>query len=110
MDFDPKTATTDYIIRQAQDKQDLIRLAASYAPDLAKALVGKSLISSKSVYGPIVGAGVSWFATRYGLGWDDETSATITGAVIFVVSAVLRAMTSAPITSVLPKKDTPPTE
>lgn len=106
----PPAAPTlrDRLIAEARDVPSLIASASVYDPALAQALIGKALLASKSVWGPLVGAAISWAVTRYGLAWDEGTSAEVTGGIILVVSAAIRMVTVAPIVSLLPHKDPTP--
>lgn len=101
---DPAAPTVrDQIVAQAKDVPSLIATAKVLDPSLAQALEGKALLASKSVYGPVVAAGVAWLAGRYGLGWDDNTTALVAGLVTLAISALLRYVTTAPITSIFRK-------
>ena len=104
----PTPSIRDRIIADAKDLPSLIAQAEVFDPELAKALVGKALLASKSVYGPAIGAVISWAVTRYGLAWDDNTSAIVTGGIIVLVSAAIRLVTAGPIVSILPQKDSTP--
>ena len=104
----PAPSIRDRIISDAKDLPSLIAQAEVFDPELAKALVGKALLASKSVYGPAIGAVISWAVTRYGLAWDDNTSAIVTGGIIVLVSAAIRLVTAGPIVSILPQKDPTP--
>lgn len=97
----------DRLIAEARDVPSLIALASADDPVLAQALIGKALVASKSVWGPLVGAVISWTVTRYGLAWDESTSAEVTGGIILMVSTAIRLVTVAPIVSVLPQKGPP---
>lgn len=104
----PYRTLRDRLIDEAHNVPSLIALAAADDPVLAQALIGKALVASKSVWGPLVGAALSWVVTRYGLAWDESTSAEVTGGIILVVSAAIRMVTVAPIVSILPQKDPTP--
>lgn len=93
--------TRDKLVADAQDVPSLIAAASAADPALAQALTGKALVASKSVYGPAATAIVSLVVTHYGLGWDEGTCATVSGALILAVSAGLRTVTSSPITGLL---------
>lgn len=62
---------------------------------------GKALVTARSTYGATVTLAVTWLTTRYGLGWDANTCAEISGGLIFLVSALLRADTDTPITGII---------
>lgn len=91
------------IVRRAQSIPDLIAAAREFDPTLAKALTDKALIASKSTWGPAIGAGVAWVVSKYGLGWDADTSAAVSGGIVLIVSAVIRSVTSGPISGVFSK-------
>lgn len=97
------SAFRDQIIKDAQSAPDLIEKAKMLDPALAKALTGKALVASKSVWGNAAALIVSWMVTRYGLQWDDDTCALVTGLITMAVTIGVRALTSQPIDSVLPK-------
>lgn len=91
------------IIKEAQSLPDLIRRAETADPELAKSLTSKALIYSKSVWGNAIALIVSWMVTKYGLGWDGDTCALVTGLIVMGVTVGLRMVTSQPIDGVLPK-------
>lgn len=62
---------------------------------------GKALVAARSTYGATVTLAVTWLTTHYGLGWDADTCAEISGGLIFLVSALLRADTHTPITGII---------
>lgn len=93
----------DQLIKEAQSLPDLISRAQALDPDLAKSLTGKALVASKTIWGNAIALIVSWCVTRYGLGWDDNTCALVTGIIVMGATAALRYVTSGPIHSVLPK-------
>jgi hypothetical protein len=91
----------DRIIEQAKSLPDLISKAETFDPRLAKILTGKALVASKSVWGTPVTAGISWAASYYGLGWDAEACALVSGAMVVAASAALRYVTVGPVTGIL---------
>lgn len=91
------------ILVAIRDAQQFLDNAKATSPELYNAVVGKALIASKSVYGSAVAAGLAWLATRYGFSLTPDMSASISGGVVLVVSAVLRYITSAPITGIIKK-------
>ena len=104
---DTPPSTRDKIIADAQSLPDLIASAEAYDPILAKTLTGKALVASKSVWGPVVGAGVTWIVTKYGIGWDANLCAEVSGAIVLIVSAVIRSVTAGPIVGIFSKGSTP---
>lgn len=96
-------AVRDRLIADAKDVPSLIAAANNIDPALAQALTGKALLEAKSTYGATVALGVSWLATHYGLGWDADTCALVSGGAVLAVSAALRAVTAGPITGLFHK-------
>lgn len=93
----------DQLIKDAQSLPDLIARAEVLDPDLAKSLTSKALIYSKSIWGNAIALIVSWIVTRYGLGWDDNTCALVTGLIVMGVTGAMRYVTSQPIDGLLKK-------
>jgi hypothetical protein len=91
----------DMLIADAKSLPDLIAKAAAADPALAKQLTAKPLVASKSVWGSAIALVVSWCVTRYGLGWDDGTSALVTGLIDMAVTAAVRVVTSQPINGIV---------
>ena len=91
--------TRDAIIADAKSLPDLIATAQTLDPALAQALTGKAIVASKSTYGPTATLAVSWLVTHYALGWSPDQCALVSGGLILIVSAGLRAVTSGPITA-----------
>lgn len=91
----------DEAINQARTLPELIRNLSRVSPDLAQQLVGKSLLASKSVWGNAIAMVVAWAVTKWGLGWDAQTSAEVTGAVVMAATIALRYVTRQPISGIL---------
>ncbi len=89
--------TRDRIIADARSLPDLIAKAKQVDPQLAQQLTEKPLIASKTVWGTALTMGVSWAATRYGLGWDANTCALVSGLLVLGTSAAIRRITAGPI-------------
>jgi len=96
----PNLVTRNDLIADAKSLPDLIRKAQAVDPDLASMFTGKALLASKSVWGNAIALVVSWVVTRYGLGWDANTSAMVTGAIVMVATLIFRALTGQPITGI----------
>ena len=101
----------DQIISEARNTPELIAKAKRYDPKFAEQLIGKSLWQSKSPPVTILAAIIAWAASRYALGWDDETVNTVTFCVLAVVSYGMRYITASPINSIVvpPKPPNVPT-
>ena len=93
----PPATTRDRIIADARDLPSLIQTAKAVDPDLAASLTPKALLASKSVWGSAVSLVVGWAVTHWGLGWDADTCALVTGLLVMGVSAATRAITRSPI-------------
>jgi hypothetical protein len=91
----------DQVIKDAQSLPDLIARAQALDPDLATQLTGKALVASKSIWGNAVALIVSWVVTRYGLGWDENICAVVTGLIVMGATVGLRMITNAPISGVI---------
>lgn len=104
------------VVAAAKSLPDLITMAQTAAPDLAAAFIGKALIASKTPWGVLAGAGVSWLVAHYGLActaaaaagagcWTPDTINTVTGAATlfgaWVASYVMRYLSPLPITGIL---------
>lgn len=104
------TAAHDAVVRAAQDVPSLLAGLAVLDPALSKQLTGKPLAQSTAPLGPLVGLGVGWFVSHYGLActavaaagcWTQGTTDTVSAmvlAVCTVAGAYLgRLFASAPI-------------
>jgi hypothetical protein len=103
--------TRDRIVAGAQSVPDLIAKASVLDPALAQKFEGKALVASKTLWGTLIGMGVSWLVTKYALNWDATTSAYVTGAITMGITGALRTVTDSPITGLLKKSPpvtTPP--
>lgn len=98
------TTVSDQVIASARDLPDFIHKATEFDPDVAKKWTGTALLASKTMWGTLIGMGVSWVVTRFGLGWDADTSAEVTGVIVMLLTAALRSITDTPITGVLSAK------
>ncbi len=95
------TTKRDQLIGMAKDVPDLIAKARTFDPDLAASLTGKALLASKTVWGTLAAMVVSWAVTRWGLGWDADTCAEVSGVLVMGATAGLRAITKAPVTGIV---------
>lgn len=93
----PESDTRNRIIANAKDLPSLIQTAKAVDPDLAASLTPKALLASKSVWGSAASLMVGWAVTKWGLGWDADTCALVTGLLVMGVTAALRAVTRSPI-------------
>lgn len=89
--------STNKAIAAAQDVPTLIKGLQAANPALAEQLTGKPLLASRTPWGTLAVAGVSWLASRYGLGWDDTTCAVVAGAGVLAGAYAMRAITTSPI-------------
>lgn len=90
-------------INGAKDVPETARAVATLDPELNAYLDGKSLLGSKTIWFPLISAGVSWVVGRYALGWSADVMAGVSGLISYGVVVALRYVTSVPITSILPK-------
>lgn len=99
----------DQIVADAKSLPDLITKAQAYDPALAKQLVAKPLIASKTFWGVTITTLLTPIVARYGLGWDQNTVELVSGAVVVLVTAIMRYITASPISGVVstPKASTP---
>ena len=88
-------------ITAAKGLPSLIANLNAVQPGLAAQLETKPLLFSKSIYAPPIAYLLTLASTHYGLGWDDATSALVTGIILFVVSAAVRSVTRQPIAGVV---------
>ena len=87
----------DQLIADAKNLPDLVQAARVADPVLAEALTGKALIASKTVWGNAISTLIAWVVSRYGLGWDPNTCALISGLVLLAASAIIRSISAGPI-------------
>lgn len=92
------TTPADRAVALAKDIPSLIRQAAASDPDLAAKWKGKSLIASKTLWGTLITMGVSWAVTKWGLGWNSDTCAEVSGGLVMAATATLRSVSELPIT------------
>lgn len=90
------------LVRGAQSLPDLVHQAKTLDPHLAESLTEKSLVGSKTVWGPPISFGVIWLGSHYGLGWDDQTCAMLSGLISWVVLVGCRYVSRSSIGSILP--------
>ena len=103
------TAAVTSAISAAQGLPSLIANLEAVQPGLAAQLETKPLLYSKSIYAPPLAYALTLASTHFALGWDDATSMLVTGAILFVVSAAVRAVTKQPIAGIVSTPDgTPP--
>jgi hypothetical protein len=91
------TTIRDSIVKDAQSLPDLIERAESVDPALAKSLSEKSLVGSKSVWAPAATWVVTWGASHFGLGWDQNTCALVASLLAWVAVIGARYVTRSPI-------------
>lgn len=95
------TPAVDRAIATARGLPSLIANLSAINPMLARQLESKPLLASKSVWGTPIATGIAWVSTRYGLGFDDNTCALLSGLVTLGAAAAFRAMTRQPIAGVV---------
>jgi hypothetical protein len=93
----------DNAIADAKDLPSLVDGLRTADPNLAAAITGKSLVASRTPGAILLTSGVTYLAGRYGLGWDADFCALVASGVLLAASYVMRAISSARITSILPK-------
>ena len=91
----------DEAIEEAKNLPDLITKFRQIDPALAQQLTGKALLASRSPWGVLLSAIVGWLVTHYGLGWSDDTVASVVGLIILGASYGMRYITRTPITSII---------
>lgn len=99
-----KADVRDTLVADAKSMPDLIAKAKAADPALAQQLEGKALLASKTVWGTAASMVLSWAVTKYGLGWDADMCALVSGLIVMATTAALRAITKGPITTVIPPK------
>ena len=97
----------DQLIADAKNLPDLVQAARVADPVLAEALTGKALIASKTVWGNAISTLIAWVVSRYGLGWDPNTCALISGLVLLAASAIIRSISAGPITGLFRAASSP---
>lgn len=102
------TPAVNAAVNGARDLPDLVNKLSAVDPALAQQITGKALIASKSVYGTVIAAGLTWAVTKYGLNWDANLVDAVSGVVVLVASAVLRKFSTVPITSFFVSRKTAP--
>lgn len=90
-------APVNAAIRAAQDVPSLVANIKAVDPGLADQLTDKALVYSKTPWGTLAVAGVSWLASRYGLGWSPEVCALVGALGLLVGSYTMRYVSSSPI-------------
>lgn len=92
-----KSENRNAVIATARDLPSLLNTARTMDPQLAESLTPKALLASKTVYGSAVSLVVGWAVTKWGLGWDADTCALVTGILTLGVTAALRTISRSPI-------------
>ncbi len=103
----PETRTAIAIndaVATAKNLPDLIQKAHDIDPSLAAAISGKALIASKTPWGTLLAAGVSYLAAKKGLGWDEATCELVAGAGVLVGAYLMRWISPERITGFFTKK------
>lgn len=95
------TTLTDRIIADAKSLPDLIARASVADPALAQKWTGTALIASKTVWGNAATLVISYVVTKYGLDYDDQTVALVSGVLVMISTAALRYVTERPVTGIL---------
>jgi hypothetical protein len=100
-----KATAINQVVKDAQSLPALVAGLKTIEPDLAAQIEGKALASSKTPWVTLLGAAVAWISTKYGFGWDDTTDSFVTGAVLLIVSYIMRALSNVPITGFFVKAE-----
>jgi hypothetical protein len=82
-------------------------LTAAGSP-LAGSITPKPLVQSRTIWVTLATLILSWACARYGLALDPDAQAGAVGAAVMVATAVMRAITRAPIAGVLTVPPVPP--
>ena len=77
---------------------------------MAQALSGKALIASKTPWGVLLTALVAYGASKYGVGWSEQTCELVAGAGVLVGSYAMRYLSPGRITGLFGKADTTATD
>lgn len=93
-------------IATARNLPDLIAKARVLDPGLATVLSGEALIASKTPWGVLLTAGVSYAAAKYGLGWDQTTDELVAGLGVLAGAYLMRYISPGRITGLLAKTPT----
>lgn len=94
------TAAVNEAVNGARSLPDLVRRLETLDPAAASQLTGKLLLQSKSPPAILIATGIVWVSTKYGLGWDADFAALVSGAVLAGVAYAMRYVTSHPIAGI----------
>ena len=100
-------AIRDQVIADARSLPDLIAKASTLDPQLAQQLTTKSAVASASLWGTVISLIVTWAVTKWGLGWNGDTCALVSGVLSMGVNAIVRRITDPRVTGIFSKGPTP---
>jgi hypothetical protein len=89
--------TRSDVISAAKNLPQLVQMAETYDPALAKRLSGSSVLGSGTIWGTIGTLVVSQLAMQFGLGWPPETSQLVGGALTTGVAMLLHWVYHGPL-------------
>jgi len=99
-----KGTLIDKAVNAAKDLPSLITQFKAIDPTLAKQLQGKALIASKSVWVTLLTPAVTFLATKYGLGWDNDTIKDVAVGLTVAAATIMRYISVSPITGIFKAK------
>ena len=88
------------MVSEAQDLPSLLDELAKVEPGLVEQLKGTTLAGVKTPWITLVATMVAWLSTKYGFGWNEQTDTIVTGAVLVVISYIMRLASSVPVTGI----------
>lgn len=94
----PMPTVTDRVVNASRDLPELLNRAAALDPETAAKWTGGALVASKTVWGTLAALVVAEGVRRLHLGWDQNTIAVVSGALVLAAAAGLRLVTKYPIT------------
>src|SRR5581483_899173 len=84
-------------VADAKSLPELVTKLNTVDPALAQSIEGKALVASRTPWGVVIGFGVAWAASKYGLGWDADLCALVSGVAVLAAGYVMRLVTAGPI-------------
>lgn len=98
------TAAEAAAIKAAQDLPGLIAGLKAVDSPLADQLTGKGLVESKTPLVSLLVTGAAWASAKWGFGWSEEVDAEVAGMALVLISYLMRAISSVPITGLFGAK------
>ena len=80
---------TDKLVSNAQSFQQMLVAAESTDPVFAKALLGNVTSPTKTQGGALLVGAITFLSTHYGFGWSVDTVTIVSGAIMYIVGALL---------------------